>query len=254
MAKLSGKVCFITGGANGIGKATVELFCREGARVYFVDTDRVAGESLVSQLESQGYEARFICGDISLLEVCVESVAQAVNIEGRIDVLFNHAGVITAKGFLEYTLEDWGWLFDNNAKSVFMVTRAVLPHMLLQGKGIIINTSSSSVKAVTNFESVYGASKAAMHQLCRAIAVEFRDAGIRCNLIVPSFVRTKHATEELEQLRSHGVFASENDITLMQGRICEPEEVATIALFLATDDSSFINGAEIMADNTFTAI
>ena len=247
-------MCFITGGANGIGKATVELFAKEGGIVYFADADLSAGEKLVSDLKKQNLRVTFLPCDVSIHLQCNEAVVTTIQAEGRIDVLFNHAGVIVAKAFLDYTLEEWEWLFDNNAKSVFMITRAVLPHMLEHGKGIIINTSSSSVKAVTSFESVYGASKGAMHQLCRAIAVEFRDAGIRCNLIVPSFVRTKHAYEELEQLRSHGVFASENDITLMQGRICEPEEVATVALFLATDDSSFINGAEIMVDNTFTAI
>ncbi|MDD1963808.1 SDR family oxidoreductase [Pseudomonas putida] len=254
MAKLQRKVCFITGGANGIGKATVELFAAEGGLVYFVDTDELAGQRLVEKVRTQGGQATFIPGNVSVLEDCQRAVHHVISTEGRIDVLFNHAGVITAKGFLEYTLEDWDWLFENNAKSVFMVTRAVLPHMLVQGKGVIIATSSSSAKAVTSFESVYCASKSAMHQLCRAIAVEYRDAGIRCNLIVPSFVRTGHASREIEQLRSHGILATESDIALMQGRICEPEEVATIALFLANDDSSFINGAEIMADNTFTAI
>ncbi|NWD25696.1 SDR family oxidoreductase [Pseudomonas yamanorum] len=254
MKRLDRKICFITGGANGIGRATVELFCEEGATVYFVDTDRVAGTELQERLQAQGKKASYLYADVSRSEDCEQVVIQVIDLEGRIDVLFNHAGVIIAKGFLEYSLEEWDWLINNNAKSVFMVTRAVLPHMLLQGKGVIVNTSSASAKAVTSFESVYCASKSAMHQLCRAIAVEYRDAGIRCNLIVPSFVRTRHAALEVEQLRAHGIFASESDINLMQGRICEPEEIATIALFLANDESSFINGAEIMADNTFTAI
>jgi NAD(P)-dependent dehydrogenase (short-subunit alcohol dehydrogenase family) len=93
-----------------------------------------------------------------------------------------------------------------------------------------------------------------MHQFCRAIAVEYRDAGIRCNLVCPSFVRTHHGMDELEQLRTHGVYASSEDVNFMQGRMCEPEEVAAVALFLASEESSFINGAEIFVDNTFTAV
>jgi NAD(P)-dependent dehydrogenase (short-subunit alcohol dehydrogenase family) len=93
-----------------------------------------------------------------------------------------------------------------------------------------------------------------MNQLARSIAVEYRDRGIRCNTICPSFIRTRHGAHEIEQLRNYGIFASERDVNMMQGRICEPEEVAAVALFLACDDSSFVNGAEIFVDNTFTAV
>lgn len=93
-----------------------------------------------------------------------------------------------------------------------------------------------------------------MHQLARAIAVEYRDKGIRSNTICPSFVRTRHGEHEIAQLRAYGIFASEQDVNIMQGRICEPEEVANVALFLASEESSFINGAEIFVDNTFTAV
>jgi NAD(P)-dependent dehydrogenase (short-subunit alcohol dehydrogenase family) len=103
-------------------------------------------------------------------------------------------------------------------------------------------------------ETVYIASKAAMHQLARAIAVEYRDSGVRCNNICPNFIRTKHGLEEMAQLRAFGVLASEDDVNTLQGRKCEPEEVAAVALFLASDESSFVNGAEIFVDNTFTAV
>lgn len=252
--RLEGAVSLISGGANGIGRKTVELFCQHGSRVYFLDTDVQNGEALAARMLEIGSFAAFLACDVTSDVQTKASTTEVIDREGKIDILFNHAGVIRAKPFLEYTLEDWDWMMSNNARSVFIVTQAVLPYMVERGRGVIISTSSTSVRAVTKYETVYAASKSAMHHLCRAIAAEYRDAGIRCNLICPSFVRTNHATEELEQLRLHGVFASEDDINLMQGRICEPEEIASVALFLASDESSFVNGCELFVDNTFTAV
>jgi NAD(P)-dependent dehydrogenase (short-subunit alcohol dehydrogenase family) len=104
--------------------------------------------------------------------------------------------------FLEFSIEDWDEMMENNAKSDFLMTRLVLPAMLERGYGVIDNTSSSAVRAATHLESLYCASKAAMNQLARALAVEYRDRGIRCNTICPSFVRTKHGEHEIEQLRA----------------------------------------------------
>ncbi len=252
--RLGERVALITGGSNGIGRATVELFSSEGAQIAFIDIDADRGRRLERDLAQAGRKVLFIEGDVSSPEVVLACVERVRREFGRIDILFNHAGVIVAKPFLDYSIEEWDWMMANNAKSVFLMTRAVLPIMLESGRGVIVNTSSSAVKAITKFESVYTASKAAMHQFCRAIAVEYRDAGIRCNLICPSFVRTHHAETELSHLRTHGIFATQADVDLMQGRICEPEEVAAAALFLASDESSFINGAEIFVDNTFTAV
>ncbi len=251
---LSGQTALITGGANGAGAASARAFAREGARLAVIDRDGPAGSSLLAELVSTGSDVLFVEADVSVEEDVERAVSAAYAHFGRIDILFNHAGIIIVKPFLDFTIEEWNSMMDNNAKSAFMVTRLVLPNMLQQGRGIIINTSSTAVRAATHLESIYCASKAAMHQLARAIAVEYRDRGIRCNLICPSFVRTRHGVHEIEQLRSYGVFASEDDVAIMQGRICEPEEIASVAVFLASDASSFINGAEIFVDNTFTAV
>ncbi len=251
---LAGQTALITGGANGVGAASVRAFLEAGARIVFADRDNEAGSTLAAELSEQGATVKFLHSDVSLKSDVEAMVAASYEFLGRIDILFNHAGIIIVKPFLDFTLEEWDELMDNNAKSAFMVTRLVLPRMLEQGRGVIIFTSSTGVKAATHLESVYCASKAAMNQLARNIAVEYRDRGIRCNAICPSFVRTRHGEDEIEQLRKYGVFASENDVNIMQGRICEPEEVASVALFLASDASSFINGAEIMVDNTFTAV
>lgn len=253
-ATLAGRTALITGGANGVGAASVELFAREGARVTFLDRDVETGARLAARLTSEGRDVRFIAADVSRPADVAGAVGQVLEHFDRVDILFNHAGIILVKPFLDFTIAEWDEMMDNNAKSAFLVTRLILPRMLQQGRGSIIFTASSGVRAATHLESVYCASKAAMNQLARAIAVEYRDRGIRCNTICPSFVRTRHGEDEIAQLRAYGVFASEQDVNIMQGRICEPEEVAAVALFLASDAASFVNGAEIFVDNTFTAV
>ena len=252
--RLGGKRVLVTGGANGVGAASVRLFAAEGAELVLVDRDAAAGAALAAALRDEGAAVHFVEGDVSRVDDARRSVDEALDRLGHVDVLFNHAGIIIVKPFLDFSLEEWDELMDNNAKSAFLMSRLVLPGMLERGTGTMVFTSTTGVKAATHLESLYCASKAAMHQLARAIAVEYRDQGIRANLICPSFVRTAHGEHELRQLREYGVFASENDVNIMQGRICEPEEVAAVALFLASDESSFVNGAEVFVDNTFTAV
>ena len=254
MKRLERKSVLITGGAGGAGAASVRLFAREGARIMIADRDGEAARELAEELAGAGHEVDWVHADVSLVEGARAAFQAASESLGRIDVLFNHAGIILVKPFLDCTLEEWDELMDNNAKSAFLMTRLVLPQMLERGKGTLVFTSTTGVRAATHLEALYCASKAAMHQLARALAVEYRDQGIRCNLICPSFVRTRHGEHEIAQLRSYGVLASEDDVNAMQGRICEPEEVAEVALFLASDASSFVNGAEIFVDNTFTAV
>jgi NAD(P)-dependent dehydrogenase (short-subunit alcohol dehydrogenase family) len=252
--RLKDQIALITGGANGSGAASVKAFAEEGAKVVFIDRDALAGRALEARLKRENQDVHFIEADVSHATQVERAIAEGFALYGRFDILFNHAGIMLVKPFLDITIAEWDLLMDNNAKSAFLVTRLVLPRMLEQGHGVIINTSTTGVKAATHMESVYCASKAAMHQLARNIAVEFRDRGIRCNNICPSFVRTKHGEDEIVQLRAHGILASEHDVNVMQGRICEPEEIASVAVFLASDESSFINGAEIFVDNTFTAV
>ncbi len=254
MGRLQKKSVLITGGAKGAGAASVTLFAEEGARVMIADRDAAAAQELAARLTGRGFDVRFVHADVSLPQEAEAAYRAARDAFGQVDILFNHAGIIIVKPFLECTLEEWDELMNNNAKSAFLMCQLVLPEMLERGKGVLIFTSTTGVRAAPHLEALYCASKSAMHQLARALAVEYRDQGIRSNLICPSFVRTQHGEHEIEQLRSYGVFASENDVNAMQGRICEPEEVAEVALFLASDASSFVNGAELFVDNTFTAV
>ena len=140
-----------------------------------------------------------------------------------------------------------------NVRSMFLMTKEVLPHMIAAGGGSIVCTSSISAVAATPMEVLYDTTKGACHMFARAIAVEFRDRNIRCNAVCPGFVRTPHGQREIAELGRYGVDVSEAALTIQQGRICEPEEVAQAALFLASDEASFVNGARLFVDNCFTA-
>ena len=185
----------------------------------------------------------------------VDAAVKAVMAEyGNITVLFNHAGTIIIKPFLETTLEEWEWLMAVNVTSMFIMTKAVLPGMLAAGGGSIVCTSSISAIAATPKEVVYNTSKGACHMFARSIAVEYRDKNIRCNAVCPGFVRTPHGLREVDELSKLGVDMSDAAIAVQQGRLCEPEEVARAALFLASDEASFVNGAHLFVDNAFTAV
>ncbi len=251
--KLSGKVVLISGGAGGAGRAASLRFAAEGASVGIVDIQRHAGEQLVQEIKDTGGSAFFVEADVSKAADVENAVKQIIDHYERIDILFNHAGTLIVKPFLETTEEDWDRLMDINAKSMFLMSKAVLPGMIAAGKGVVINTSSISAFTAAPMESLYCVTKGAVAQLTRAIAVEFRDAGIRCNAIAPGFIRTPHGLREIKECSALGVEFTEADMAKSQGRFCEPEEVASVALFLASDDASFINGASIDVDNTCTA-
>jgi len=134
------------------------------------------------------------------------------------------------------------------------MTKAVLPGMIAAGGGSIVCTASISAIAATPMEVVYNTSKGACHMFARSIAVEYRDRNIRCNAVCPGFVRTTHGLREVAELNKLGVDMSDAALAVQQGRICEPEEVARAALFLASDEASFVNGAHLFVDNCFTAV
>jgi NAD(P)-dependent dehydrogenase (short-subunit alcohol dehydrogenase family) len=255
MAKrLENKVAIISGGATGVGGAASRLFAAEGARVAVLDINAAEAERTAQQIRAAGGQVMVVVADVSQAAAVDQAVAQVVRQWGGVDVLFNHAGSIVVKPFLETSEGDWDRLMAINVKSMFLVTRAVLPHMLKAGRGSIVCTSSISAVAATPMEVLYDTTKGACHMFARAIAVEFRDRGIRCNAVCPGFVRTPHGLREVAALQQLGVDASDAALAVAQGRICEPEEVAAAALFLASDEASFINGTHLFVDNGFTAI
>ncbi|MBT3264130.1 MAG: SDR family oxidoreductase [Acidiferrobacteraceae bacterium] len=247
--RLEGKHAVVSGGAAGAGGAASEVFAREGANVVIVDIQEEAGLALVEKIREAGGKVSFVRADVSLNDEVDEAIDKANRLfDNRIDVLFNHAGTVIIKPFLETTESDWDRMMAINVKSMFLMTKAVLPSMLDQG-GAIVNTSSISAVAGTPMEVLYCTSKGACHMFTRAIATEYRDDGIRCNAVCPGFIRTAHGIRELKELREYGVEVTEEDICRLQGRICEPEEVANAALFLASSEASFVNGETMFVDN-----
>jgi NAD(P)-dependent dehydrogenase (short-subunit alcohol dehydrogenase family) len=251
--RLAGKTALISGGATGAGGAAARLFADEGARVAIVDINVAAGAGLAERIRADGGQALFVEADVSRGYDIERAVAAVYEQWGTIDTLFNHAGTIIVKPFLETRDEDYDRLMDINVKSMFMMTRAVLPHMLAAGGGSIVCTGSISAVAATPLEVLYCMSKAACGMLARAIAVEYRDRGIRCNAVCPGFIDTPHGQREIEALARHGYASCVEALEVQQGRLCAPEEVARAALFLASDDASFVNGAHLYVDNCFTA-
>jgi NAD(P)-dependent dehydrogenase (short-subunit alcohol dehydrogenase family) len=254
MDRLKDKTAIISGGATGMGAASARLFAAEGAAVGVIDRNAEAGEALVAELKAMGHRAVFAKADVSS-KTEVEAAVAAVNAAlGPVNVLFNHAGTIVIKPFLETEEADWDFLFDVNVKSMYLMTRAVLPQMLANGGGSIVCTSSISAVYATPNEVLYDATKGACHMFARAIAVEFRDRGIRCNAVCPGFIQTPHGGREVEGLMKLGVDVSDAAIAAAQGRMGRPEDVARAALYLASDDAEFVNGAQLFVDNGFSAV
>ena len=252
--RLKGKIALISGGATGMGGASSKLFAAEGAKVGVVDRNEDAARAVVAEIKAAGGTAMYAVADVSS-EAQVNAAAAKVAAElGAPNVLFNHAGTIIIKPFLECTLEEWNWLMGINVTSMYLMTKAVLPGMLAQGGGSIVCTSSISAVAATPREVFYNVTKGACHMFAQSIAVEYRDHNIRCNTVCPGFVKTPHGLREVKELSALGVDMSEAAIAVQQGRLCEPIEVARAALFLASDEASFISGTHLFVDNCFTAV
>lgn len=220
--RLDGKIALISGGAGGCGLAATELFAREGAAVGIVDLPHSQGEAVAARLRKEGFKAAFTPADVSD-ELQVKRAVEAISNElGVITVLFNHAGTIVIRPFLDTTTEEWDRLMAINVRSMFLMTRAVLPQMIGAGGGSIVCTSSISAVVGTPMEVLYNTSKGACHMFARSIAVEFRDRNIRCNAVCPGFIQTPHGQREVEELARYGVDVSDAAIAAQQGRMCRP--------------------------------
>ena len=252
--RLKGKVALISGGATGMGGAASILFAAEGAKVAIVDRNLAQAQARVAEISATGGQAIAIAADVSDAAQVTAAVQRATDAFGPITVLFNHAGTIIIKPFLETTEQDWDSLHAINVKSMFLMTKAVLPGMIAAGGGSIVCTSSISAVAATPMEVLYCTTKGACHMFARAIAVEFRDRNIRCNAVCPGFIETPHGLREVAELQALGVDVSDAAIAAAQGRIGKPDDVAQAALFLASDEARFVNGTHLFVDNGFTAV
>ena len=252
--RLTGKVALVSGGATGMGEAAAKQIAAEGAKVVIVDRNMAAGEATVAAIRAAGGDAAFIEADVAEEASVGHAVNSAVAEFGPITALFNHAGSIVIKPFLETTFQEWEWLMAVNVRSMFLMTKAVLPSMIGAGGGAIVCTSSISAVAATPNEVLYDTTKAACQMFARAIAVEFREKGVRCNAVCPGFIDTPHGKREVEGLTRYGVDVSDATIRMQQGRMGRPEDIAGAVVFLLSDESRFITGTQLFVDNGFTAV
>ncbi len=251
--RLAGKIAVITGGAAGMGRATSLAFAREGASVAILDIQQEAGEEVVQLIRQNGGTAEIIDTDVSNALQVDAAFDRVIETFGAYNILFNHAGTITVKTLHESTEEDYDRLMDINVRSAFLVCRRAVREMSDNGGGSIVITASIASELGYALESLYCMTKGAVLQLARSISVEYRDQGIRCNAVCPGFVKTAHGLREISELDTAGQAWEEGALAEAQGRICEPEEVASAVVFLASDEASFITGNALYVDNGWYA-
>jgi len=244
----SGKTVVVSGAGAGIGLATVQRFLQVGANVVAIDNSSARCDAL----RGLGSAVTVIHADLSTAEGLATIEAEYVSRQVSPDVLVNVAGRLLVKPFLECDRNDWSSLLDMNVGSMALMSRLVLPSMVARRAGNIVNVASLSGHLATPLESVYCVSKAAIIQLTRSIAIEFRRQGIRCNCVSPALVDTDHGRVEIGLLTDAGVPLTMDDVAAAQLRPAEPREIANAIFFLASDQSSFMNGAELMLDNGFS--
>lgn len=238
----------LTGAASGIGRATSLLFAREGAAVAAVDLNHEGGESVVREIVSSGGRAVFEPGDVTSAADCHRVVERVVREFGAIHILFNNAGIIRRASVLELSEEDWDRVMAVNAKSIYLMSREVLPAMAKSGGGSIINTASGWGLAGGPRAAVYCASKGAVVLLTKAMAIDHGPQKIRVNCICPGDTDTAMLRSEARQLgESQGGFLQESARRPL-GRVGTPEEIAQAALYLASDASSFVTGTALVVD------
>jgi len=245
---LNGKVALITGGASGIGRATALLFARQGAAVTVVDVNEPDGQAVVQTIIDEGGQAIFVRGDVSRPENCQLAVRQTFEQLGKLDILFNNAGIIRRASVIETSEEEWDRVMATNVKSVFLLSKYTIPIMAEAGGGVIINTASGWGLVGGRNAASYCASKGAVVLLTKAMALDHGAQNIRVNCICPGDTDTPMLRNEAQQLgKPKEQFLAESARRPLQ-RIGSPEEIAQAALFLASDASSFVTGIALVVD------
>jgi NAD(P)-dependent dehydrogenase (short-subunit alcohol dehydrogenase family) len=248
MDTLKGKRALITGAASGIGSATALLFAREGAAVSVVDQDAEGGRSVASRIQEEGGRAIFVRADVTKAADCESAVENTVSTLGGLDILFNNAGIVRRATVVELSEEEWDQVMAVNVKSAFLFSKYAIPVMVQAGGGVIVNAASGwglvgGPRAVS-----YCASKGAVVQLTKAMAIDHGPQNIRVNCVCPGDTDTPMLRSEAEQLGEpvDRFLAQAADRPL--GRIGTPEEVAQAVLYLASDAASYVTGTALVVD------
>jgi NAD(P)-dependent dehydrogenase (short-subunit alcohol dehydrogenase family) len=253
--RLQDRVALITGGASGIGLATAERFLEEGARVVIADLSRESGEKAVAALGAKGHgRLEAVACDVSRADAVARLVEGVVASHGRIDILFNNAGMFVPNELHDVGVEEWDEILRVNLTSVYLVSKHVLPHMLARGRGAIVNNSSVAGLVGDLRSAAYCATKGAVAQLTRAMALDYARRGVRVNAICCGEIETPLFVREAGQLGLKvEEFRARLDEAHPIGRIGRPREAADAVVFLASDESSFITGALLPVDGGYSA-
>jgi NAD(P)-dependent dehydrogenase (short-subunit alcohol dehydrogenase family) len=245
--RLRNKVALVTGAGAGIGKAIAETFAKEGAKVVVNDLNADTAQAVADGIKKGGGTAAFVQADVSKESDAVKIVKFTVDTYGSLDILVNNAGIELIKPTHELTEQDWDSVMNVNLKGCFLVSKHAVIQMLAQGGGRIINMASAAGIIGFPLLASYCATKGGMVQLTKSMALEYRPANVRVNAICPSLIETDLGGRFVESYNAAGIPAEELLMT-MQGRMGTVQDVAGAALFLASDDSSFVNGVALPVD------
>ena len=251
--RVAERVTVITGAGSGIGQAMATLFAREGARILAADVNGSAAEATAATIIAAGgvCEARQV--DVIEPEQVRGMIERAVELYGRVDILCNNAGIGSTTDVIDCEPDDWDRVMTVNVKSVYLGCKYVLPHMIRQGSGVIVNTASVAGMVGLVKRASYSASKGAVIALTRQVAMDFVEHGIRVNCVCPGTVDSPWVGRLLNQADDPAAARASLVARQPMGRLGTPEEVAAAALYLASDDAAFITGTSLVIDGGLTA-
>ena len=251
--RLKNKVAIITGAARGIGKAAAIIFAKEGAKVVIADLDDQGALNVVNQIKADGNEAMYVRTNLTSASDVEALVAQTVETYGKLDILYNNAGINLFAQLADTEEEDWDKVMQVNVKSVYLTCKYAIPVMKVRGYGVILNTASTAAIVGLRNLAAYTASKGAVLQLTRNIALDYAKYGIRVNAICPGVTATEMTEKVILDDPDPVAARARFDRVIPRGTMAVPSEIAMAALFLVSDESSYIVGAAIPVDGGYTA-
>ena len=260
MRRLAGKVSIITGAGSGIGEATAKLFSKEGAKVVVADIDPVKGQQVVTEIKNAGGDAIFIEADVSKVSDMEKMVKTTVSTYGKLNILYNHAGIPGPKGIEDVTEEEWEQCIKANMLGSFFATKFAIPEMRMVGGGSVLFTASTAGIVGSRFSPTYSSAKGALVLLTKSLALRLAKDNIRVNCICPSLADTPMGPDFVRAKPDEDRATTETTIerfltaAIPMGRLVKPQEIAYAALFLASDEASFITGIFLPVDGGATAM